>query len=96
MNLFHFNEIPEFDGAKLNDVVLGTCETVAEADVPNERIDDAEVAGTFDTALEYVGNVGRVFVDGPTLNWSGVLLVVDLVGSTLNWKPDVDAFAPPP
>ena len=78
------NEMPEFDGAKLNDVVLGDCETVAEANVPNERIEDAEVAATFDTALEYVGNVGRVFAGGPALNWNGALLVVDLVGSTLN------------
>ena len=46
------NEMPVLDGAKLNDVVLGVRETAAEAEVPNERIEDAEVAGTFDTALE--------------------------------------------
>ena len=46
------NEMPVLDGAKLNDVVLGVRETAAEAEVPNEMIEDAEVAGTFDTALE--------------------------------------------
>ena len=43
-----------------------------------------------------MGNVGRVFADGPALNWNGALLAVVLTGSTLNWKPDVDVVAPPP